>query len=190
MKVTAFNGSPRPEGNTAYLLRKVLEPIEAAGIATELVQVGGSGIHGCTACRQCAERKDGRCACDDDQLNVFLEKMAASDAILIGSPTYFAGVTAEIKALIDRCGYVNMVNGRTFARKIGAGVVVHRRGGATSVLDSINHMFLISRMIVPGSTYWNFGVGREEGEVAGDKEALANMRDLGETIAWLLPRLK
>lgn len=99
-------------------------------------------------------------------------------------------MTAELKALIDRAGFVALANGGRFARKIGAAVVVNRRGGATSVQDSINHMFLMSRMIVPGSTYWNFGVGLEKGEVANDTEALANMKDLGETIAWLVKRLK
>src|SRR5680860_1775323 len=99
-------------------------------------------------------------------------------------------MTAETTALIHRAGYVAIGNDGLFSRKIGAGVVVNRRGGATSVLDQINHMFLMSRMIVPGSTYWNFGVGREKGEVAGDEEALRNMRDLGDTIAWLIPRLR
>ena len=99
-------------------------------------------------------------------------------------------MTSEMKALIDRAGMVAGVNGRMFSRKIGAAVVVNRRGGATHVLDSINHLFLISRMIVPGSTYWNFGVGREKGDVEKDTEALENMKDLGETIAWLIKSLR
>jgi multimeric flavodoxin WrbA len=190
MKVTAFNGSPRPNGNTALLLRKALEPIAQAGIETELVQVGGTNIHGCKACMQCAKRKDRRCAFDDDMLNTFLGKMLESGGILLGSPSYFSGPTPEIKALIDRAGFVAVVNGRLMAHKIGAAVVAERRGGGVNVMDAINHMFLMSRMIVPGSTYWNFGVGLEPGAVANDKEALANMQDLGETIAWLLPRVQ
>lgn len=186
MKVVAFNGSPRKGGNTEYLLNKVLEPIAKAGLETELVQIGGKVIHGCRACNICAQRKDKRCANDSDELNTWLEKMIAADGILIGSPTYFASMSSETKALIDRAGYVATMNGRMFARKIGAAVVAVRRGGATNVLDSINHMFLMSRMIVPGSTYWNFGVGLNPGDVANDREALSNMRDLGETIAWLI----
>lgn len=186
MKAVAFNGSPRVGGNTEYLLKKALEPIAEAGIETELVQVGGRNIHGCRACYVCAQKKNRRCTFDDDMLNGWLEKMLEADAIILGSPTYYADMTSELKALIDRAGIVAGVNGRLFSRKIGAGVVVSRRGGATNVLDSINHMFLISRMIVPGSTYWNFGLARDKGEVAKDQEALDNMRDLGETIAWLV----
>jgi multimeric flavodoxin WrbA len=190
MKAIAFNGSPRKGGNTEFLLRKVLEPISEAGIETELVQIGDKPVRGCIACYKCRENKNSRCAIDTDMINECIGKMIQADAIILGSPTYFAGMTSEMKALIDRAGFVAGSNGRLFARKIGAGVVVHRRGGATSVLDSINHMFLISRMIVPGSTYWNFGVGREKGEVENDSEALANMKDLGETIAWLVKSLR
>ena len=189
MKVTAFNGSPHPDGNTAILLRKALEPIAGAGIETELVQVGGTNIHGCRACMRCAQRKDRRCACDDDVFNTFLEKMLASEGMLLGSPSYFCSLTPELKALIDRAGFVSRVNGDLLARKVGAGVAAERRAGGTHVMEAINHLFLMSRMIVPGSTYWNFGVGREPGAVANDQEAMANMQDLGEAIAWLLPRL-
>jgi multimeric flavodoxin WrbA len=190
MKAIAFNGSPRKGGNTEFLLKKVLEPINEAGIETELVQIGGKPVRGCIACYKCRENKNSRCAIDTDMINECIGKMIQADAIILGSPTFFAGMTSEMKALIDRAGFVAGSNGRLFARKIGAGVVVHRRGGATSVLDSINHMFLISRMIVPGSTYWNFGVGREKGEVENDSEAMSNMKDLGETIAWLVKSLR
>ena len=186
MKVVAFNGSPRVGGNTEILLNKVLEPIAQAGIETELVQVGGQNIHGCRACYACMKKKDGRCADSSDIVNECIEKMVSAQAIILGSPTYFADMTSEMKALIDRSGLVAKANDGMFSRKIGAGVVVSRRGGATHVLDSINHMFLMSRMIVPGSTYWNFGMGLNKGEVEADQEALANMRDLGETIAWLV----
>jgi multimeric flavodoxin WrbA len=190
MKAVAFNGSPRRGGNTEFLLKKVLEPISEAGIETELVQIGGRPLRGCTACNRCIENQDARCAVKSDMVNDCIAKMIAADAILLGSPTYFAGMSAELKALIDRAGFVAAVNGGLFSRKIGAAVVANRRGGATSVLDSIYHMFLMSRMIVPGSTYWNFGVALDKGDVENDEEALRNMRDLGETIAWLLKSLK
>ena len=186
MKITAFNGSPRPGGNTEFLLRTLLDAASAEGIETELIQVGGSGLQGCTACMQCRRKQDRKCALEGDEFNHWFAKMVESEAIVIGSPTYFAGMSADTKALIDRAGFVALGNGGLFARKIGAGVVAVRRGGAVPVLDSINHMFLMSRMIVPGSTYWNLGLGREKGEVENDAEGLRNMRDLGQTIAWLL----
>jgi multimeric flavodoxin WrbA len=189
MKVTAFNGSPHPDGNTALLLKKALEPIAAAGIQTELVQVGGTNIHGCRGCMACTKLKNKHCADDSDALNSFIDKMLASDGILIGSPSYFCDMTAETKALVDRAGFVAAYNGRMFARKVAAGVAAHRRAGGPHVMEALNRMFLMNRMIVPGSTYWNFGVGREPGEVAHDKEALANMQDLGETFVWLLQKI-
>jgi len=190
MKVVAFNGSPRKDGNCVRLIHHVFTALNAEGIETEMVQLGGNLIHGCKACYQCFERKDGRCVVAADMVNDCLAKMRQADGILFASPTYFADITPELKALIDRAGFVALANGGRFARKIGAAVVVNRRGGATNVMDSINHMFLMSRMIVPGSTYWNFGVGLEKGDVGNDAEALANMKDLGETIAWLIKRLK
>jgi multimeric flavodoxin WrbA len=189
MKAIAFNGSPRKGGNTEYLLKKVLEPIAEAGIETELVQIGGLQLRGCIGCYKCRENKNKKCAVTDDRMNEFIAKMIEADAIILGSPTYFAGMTSDMKALIDRSGFVAGGNGRMFSRKIGAAVAVHRRGGAINVQDGINHMFLINRMIIPGSTYWNFGVGLKKGDVSEDEEALVNMKDLGETIAWLVKTL-
>jgi multimeric flavodoxin WrbA len=189
MKVVAFNGSPSREGNTVILLRKVLSPIARAGIDTELVQVGGTSLSGCTACNQCFKEKDRRCAINSDIVNECIAKMVEADGIIMGSPSYFSGMTSGLKALIERAGLVAVANGNMFSRKVGAAVAVHRRGGAVNVFDAINHMFLMSRMIVPGSTYWNFGVGLEAGDVADDDEATQNMHDLGEMIVWLLKRL-
>lgn len=185
MKALAINGSPRKGGNTEILLRKVLEPIAAAGHRTEYMQVGGTRIQGCTACGACRRMKNRRCVIDDDIFNLAFAKMCEADAILIGSPTYFANMTAETKALIDRAGYVALANGGLLRRKIGAAVVSQRRGGAVHVMDSIHHLFLVNQMIVPGSTYWNFGMGNAPGEVLNDAEGLANMQNLGEQIAWL-----
>ena len=189
LKVIAFNGSPRKNGNTEILLNSLLKPIKDAGIETELIQIGGKAIRGCLACNKCGETKNSRCIIKTDSVNEYIAKMIKADAIIFGSPTYFAGMSSELKALIDRAGFVAYNNGSIFSRKIGAAVAVHRRGGATNVTDSINHMFLMSRMIVPGSTYWNFGVGLDKGDVEKDKEAIVNMQDLGETIAWLLKRM-
>ncbi|NCD22662.1 MAG: flavodoxin family protein [Spartobacteria bacterium] len=185
MKVLAINGSPRKGGNTELLLRKILEPLAAAGHQTEYVQVGGTRIRGCTACGACGRMKNKRCVIEDDVFNLVFAKMLEADAIAIGSPVYFADVTAETKALIDRAGRVARTNGGLLHRKIGAAAVAARRGGAIHAVDTINHLFLANQMVVPGSTYWNFSLGRDPGDVLADEEGLANMRDLGEQIAWL-----
>lgn len=189
MKVLAINASPRPDGNTAMLLNKALEPIAAEGIETELYQLGGKLVAGCKACYACFANKDRRCVQDDDPVNELVQKMAEADGMLLGSPTYFADVTPELKALIDRAGLVSIANGGLLRRKVGAGVIAVRRGGAVHVLDTINHFFLIAQMVIPGSCYWNFGVGRNKGEVAEDEEGLRTMKVLGENMAWALKKL-
>lgn len=185
MYALAVNGSPRKKGNTEYLLKAVLAPLSESGWETEFVQLGGKDIRGCKACNKCFEKQNKRCVIKDDDFNEIMEKMIRADAIILGSPTYFTDVSAEIKALLDRSGYVSFANGRLFAGKIGAAVIAVRRGGGTHAYDSINHMYLMSQMIVPGSTYWNLGFGLNKGEVADDAEGMANMRNLGATIAWM-----
>jgi multimeric flavodoxin WrbA len=188
MKVLAINGSPRKEGNTSRLLKLVCSELEREGIDTELFQLGKKKIRGCIACYKCFENRDRRCAVDNDVLNGCLEKMIEADGILLGSPTYFSDVTAEMKALIDRAGLVAIANDHLFKRKAGAAVVAVRRAGSIHVFDSINHLFFISQMIVPGSSYWNMGIGLEEGEVEQDEEGVRTMKTLGENMAWLLKR--
>lgn len=185
MYALAVNGSPRKGGNTERLLKHVLAPLNTAGWETELVQVGGKNIRGCIACYKCFEKKNNRCAVDKDKFNAVMEKMIRAQAVIIGSPTYFTDVSADTKAVLDRAGLVAIANKFLFRGKIGAAVVAVRRGGGTHVFDTINHMYLMSQMIVPGSTYWNLGYGRNPGEVENDAEGLNNMRHLGETIAWL-----
>lgn len=189
MKVIAFNGSPRKEGNTAILLRCVLEELANEGISVDFFQLGGVFIKPCRACYQCFERKDRRCSVGDDIANRCIEKMEAADGILLGSPTYFTDVTAEVKALIDRAGLVAKANGDMFKRKVGAAVVAVRRAGSTHAFDSINHLFLISQMIVPGSLYWNMGFGLEKGDVTRDEEGIRTMKILGQNMAWLLKKI-
>jgi multimeric flavodoxin WrbA len=189
MKVVAFNGSARKDGNTAILVRRVFAELEQEGIETELVQLAGQPIHGCSACGQCFKNKNQKCVFDDDIVNACIEKMRAADGIILASPTYFADLTSETKALIDRAGYVARANGNLFRRKVGAAVVTARRTGAIHALDSINHFFLIGEMIVPGSSYWNIGLGRAIGEVEHDEEALRTMETLGQNMAWLLKKI-
>jgi multimeric flavodoxin WrbA len=190
MKVVAFNGSPRPNGNTAILIHKVLASLEVEGIETEYVQVGGQAIHGCMACRTCQKLKNGECKIVSDNVNAYIKKMVEADGIILGSPTYFSMMTPELKALIDRAGLVAMSNDHMFKHKVGAAIVAVRRTGAMPTFDAINHFFLISEMIVVGSSYWNVGIGRAIGEVNNDVEGLTTMETLGKNIAWLLAKLK
>jgi multimeric flavodoxin WrbA len=190
MRVVAFNGSARKNGNTATMIRTALAELEKEGIETEMVQLAGQAIHGCRACYNCGKNKDGHCSHDDDAVNSYIDKMVAADGILLASPTYFSDVTAEMKALMDRAGMTVRMNGDLLRRKVGAAIVVARRGGAIHTFDSLNHFFFIGQMVVPGSSYWNMGYGRERGEVEKDDEGLATMRTLGENMAWLLKKLK
>jgi multimeric flavodoxin WrbA len=190
MKVVAFNGSARKDGNTALLVRHAFTALEGEGIETELVQLAGERIRGCTACYRCFATKDRRCAVTDDVVNDCIARMEEADGIIIASPTYFADISAETKAIIDRCGMVARANGNLFRRKAGAAVIAVRRGGAIHAFDSINHFFLISEMIIPGSSYWNIGIGRNIGDVDGDEEGVSTMQALGSNMAWLLKRLE
>lgn len=185
MYAIAINGSPRKGGNTEVLLQEVLAELKNGGWETELVKVGGTAIRGCIACGKCFENQDNECSVKKDNFNKIFAKMLKADAMILGSPTYFAAVSADLKALIERAGYVAYANGNAFSGKIGAAVVAVRRGGATHVYDTINHMFQMSRMILPGSTYWNMGYGLNKGEVSEDHEGLANMQHLGKSIDWL-----
>jgi multimeric flavodoxin WrbA len=188
MKVVAFNGSPRPDGNTSCLIKHVHKALKAEGIDTEIVQLGGNPIRGCKACFQCFRSKNGRCVQADDMVNDCIEKMRQADGIILASPTYVTGITPELTALIDRTCLVAGANGQFLKRKAGAAVVAVRRGGEILAFDMINHFFLITQMIVPGSCYWNMGIGREKGEVEKDEEGIRTMTILGENMAWLLKR--
>ena len=190
MLALAINASPRKNSNTGILIGHVLQPLKDAGWETEVIKIGAKPMSGCIACMQCLKQKNNRCSITKDAFNDIFARMLEADAIILGTPTYFTDVTAELKGLIDRSGYVALVNGRKFSGKIGAAVVAVRRGGATHAFDSINHLFLMSNMIVPGSRYWNMGYGLKEEEVLNDKEGLANMANLGEMIAWLGKSIK
>lgn len=189
MKVVAFNGSARKDGNTAIMVRWVFGELEKEGIETELFQMEGKKIGGCIACFKCFQNKNQRCAVKKDVANECIEKMLEADGIILASPVYFADVTPQIKALMDRAGMVGIANGHIYRRKVGASLVVARRGGASHTFNSLNHFFFISEMIVPGSSYWNMGFGLQPGEVEKDEEAKGTMVTLGENMAWLLKRI-
>ena len=190
MKVVAFNGSARKDGNTALLISRVLQVLEAKGIETELIQLAGEQIRGCNACRTCFSTKNKRCVIEGDNVNAYIQKMIEADGIILGSPVYFSMMTPELKALIDRAFYVARANRHLFKRKVGAAVVAARRAGGIPTFDAINHLFLISQMIIPGSSYWNIGIGSKKGEVKNDEEGMKTMEDLGRNMAWLIKKTK
>ena len=189
MKVVALCGSARKQGNTALLLKTVLAPLREAGAETELIELAKSELRGCMACYVCFLEKNGTCVLKKDIVNYCIGKMAAADAILLGSPAYFTDVSSEMKALIDRCGMVSQANGDMLQRKLGAAVVAVRRTGGIHAFDTMNHFFLANRMIVVGSNSWNIGIGPEMGDVVDDGEGMKTMRLLGENMAWLLNKL-
>ncbi len=191
MKVVAFNGSARKDGNTAMLIAKVFAPLQAAGVETEMIQLGTEQIRGCVACYQCFENKNKKCNIGEiDMINYYIEKIIRADVLIIASPTYFADVTANMKAFIERCGMVSRANNNLFKRKLGAAIVSVRRAGAIQTFETLNNFFLILEMIVVGSSYWNIGIGRAPGDVLEDQEGLQTMQALGENILWLLNKVK
>jgi len=189
LKVVAFNGSPRWDGNTSILIEKVLKELNKEGIKTEHMHVASEKLRGCTACYKCFEKLDKRCIIQGDFINNCIEKMIDADGIILGSPTYFTDVTAEMKALIDRAGFVAKANDDLLKRKVGAAVVSVRRAGSIHVFDTLNHFFSINQMITVGSNYWNVGIGLDKGEVNNDLEGINTMEILGQNMAWLLKKL-
>jgi len=190
MKVLGINCSPRKGGNTELLLKEVFKAIEKEDIRTELFQLGGKKVSGCIACMKCKKKKDGYCHQKNDAINDCIKKMMKADAIIIGSPVYFADLTADAKALLEVAGYALRAAGNPLKRKPAAAIIAVRRAGAIHSFHSINNFFLINEMIVVGSSYWNVGIGREKGDVLNDEEGLRTMRVLGENMAWVLKKLK
>lgn len=189
MKVIGINGSPRKDGNTAILIQTVFEELTKEGIETELIQLSGKNIEGCKACWACHKNKNQQCVITDDFFNECFAKMLASDGIILGSPVYSAGVTSQMKALIDRASMVLAGNRGIFKHKIGASVVAARRGGAISAFDTLNNFLYSKEMFLVGSSYWNMAYGNAIGEVEQDQEGINNMKNLGQNIAWILKKI-
>ncbi len=189
MKVVALNASARKDGNTAILLNLVMDELKQEGIETEMIQLGGKQLAGCRACYKCFKNKDRRCIMKDDLLNEIIEKMEGAEGILLGSPTYFSDVSSNMRAFIERCGFVGRANDYMFKRKVGASVVAVRRAGAIPAFSSMNLFLHYMQMVMPGSSYWSLGIGRDPGEVNNDAEGVQTMKDLGKNMAWLMKQL-
>jgi multimeric flavodoxin WrbA len=190
MKVIGINGSPRKNGNTSILIKAVFHELKKEGIETELINIALKPVRGCKGCYKCLKNQNKRCVFDDDIVNECIEKMITADGIILGSPTYFTDVTAEMKALIDRAGTVSITNGSILKHKVGGSVVAVRRGGAIHAFDTMNHFMHYMQMYLVGASYWNMAYGFETGEVNNDKEGMENMKTLGENMAYLLKKIK
>lgn len=190
INVVALNGSARKGGNTSILLKTVLNRLEQEGIQTELIEMSGAKIHSCILCRECLKRRNCRCGPKDDEANTYIAKMEKADGILLGSPLSGGSISPQMKALTDRARLVGRANGGMFRRKVGAGVIAVRGAGAIQAFHALNHFFLISEMVIPGSTSWNVAAGGDIGTVEKDKEGIQNMKVLGRNMAWLLKKIK
>lgn len=185
MKVVAFNGSPKKNGNTYHAISIVSKELEKEGIEIETVHVGDKPIRGCLACGMCAKNKDARCVIDD-QVNEWIQKMIDADGIIIASPVYFAGIAGTMKSFLDRAFYVSSSNGGLFRHKVGAAIAVVRRSGGVTTFEQLNNYLVWSEMIVPGSNYWNVIHGTSPGEVLQDSEGVQILQILAKNMAWVL----
>lgn len=188
MKVIGINGSARRDGNTALIIGKVFEELNKEDIETELIQLADYEIQTCRGCFACKGRSN--CAFAKDGFAEIFSRMVEADGIILGSPVYSADVSARMKAFMERGGVVVATNPGLLRHKVGASVAAVRRGGGMTTVDTMNHFMLNKEMIVVGSTYWNMVYGKNIGDVRNDDEGIANMRNLGENMAWLIKQLK
>ena len=180
MKVLLLNGSPKANGNTALALQEMAAVFAKEGVETEIIHVGNKDVRGCVACGSCGRL--GKCIFDD-VVNEVAAKFEAADGLVIGSPVYYAGANATVMALLQRLFYSSHFD-KTM--KVGASVVVARRGGCSATYDEINKFFGISGMPIAPSQYWNSVHGGAPGQAAQDEEGMQTMRTLARNMAFLM----
>lgn len=185
MKVVAFNGSPKQEGNTFHAIKMVAQELEKEGIDVEIIHVGNKNIRGCLACNGCVRNQNEKCVIKDE-VNEWIQKMKEADGIILGSPVHYASIGATMKAFLDRAFYVTSVNNSMLRHKVGASVVAVRRSGGVPTFEQLNQYINYSEMLMPTSNYWNVIHGAAPGEVKGDEEGKQIMRVLGKNMAWLM----
>ncbi len=184
MKVVAFNGSPKKEGNTYQAIKLVAAELEKEGMEVEIIHVGSKAIRGCLACGLCAKNNDEKCVIDNDEVNDWIQKMKAADGILLGSPVHYAAIGGTMKSFLDRAFYVG--NTVIFRHKVGAAVVAVRRSGGVATFNQLNNYINYAEMLIPTTNYWNVIHGTAPGEALDDEEGKQIMRVLGKNMAWLM----
>lgn len=184
MKVVAFNGSPKKEGNTYHAIKMVEEELKQEGIAVEIIHVGDKAIRGCLACNACVRNKNGKCIIDNDEVNIWIQKMREADGILLGSPVYYSAIAGTMKSFLDRAFYV--ANDGSLRHKVGAAVVAVRRSGGVTTFNQLNNYINYAEMLMPSTNYWNVIHGTAPGEAIEDEEGKQIMRILGKNMAWLM----
>ncbi len=185
MKVVAFNGSPKKEGNTYQAIKIVADELEKQGIETEIVHVGNKTIKGCTSCGTCRDRSE-RCVISNDEVNEWIQKMKTADGIILGSPVYYSGVNGTMKSFLDRAFFVIGSSGNFLRHKVGVSVAAVRRSGGIPTIEQLNKYINYSEMLMPGSNYWNVIHGMTPGEISEDAEGIQIMRVLGKNMAWTM----
>jgi len=183
MKVLGIVGSPRPGGNTETLTQIALEEVKKEGLKTELIRLAGKKIEPCDGCRTCV--KSGKCHIKDDFQSIY-KKMVKADGIILSTPVYYGAATPQMASLISR---FYSARGKPLKNKVGGPIVVARRAGHNFTFAQLMFFFMISEMIVPGSTYWNVAFGRTKGEVVKDKEGVQTIRNFGQKLAWLVKKI-
>ena len=180
MKVLIINGSPRANGNTSIAINELVKTFSAEEIETDVCHIGNKDIRGCIACRKCSEL--GHCVFND-AVNELAPKFEEADGLIVASPVYYASANATLIACLDRLFFSTHFD-KTM--KVGASIVVARRGGCSSTFDELNKYFTITGMPIASSRYWNSVHGRESGEAAYDAEGLMNMRILARNMTFLM----
>lgn len=188
MKVIAFNGSPKKNGNTYQAIRMVADELEKEGIEIEIVHVGDKLIRGCLGCGACSRNNDERCIIGDDIVNESIQKIKQADGIIIGSPVHFSGIAGTMKSFLDRVFYISKND--ILRHKVGVSVVAVRRSGGVTTFNQLNNYINYAEMIMPSTNYWNVIHGTLPGEVSQDEEGNQIMRVLGKNMAWLLKSLE
>lgn len=185
MKVVAFNGSPKVQGNTYDCINAVAEELRKENIQVEIINVGSKSIRGCACCGGCSKNKDHRCVINDE-VNEWTLKMKEADGIILGSPVYYAGLNGNMKSFLDRAFMISGANGGFLRHKVGASVAVARRAGSVGTVDEMNKFISFTEMIMPTSNYWPVVYGGAPGEAKKDEEGMQTMRILGKNMAWLM----
>ena len=180
MKVLIINGSPHANGNTAIAIKELVKTFEVQGVEAEVCHIGNKDIRGCIACGKCSEL--GKCVFND-AVNEIAPKFEEADGLVVASPVYYASANATLIACLDRLFYST---GFDKTIKVGASVVVARRGGCSATFDELNKYFTICNMPVASSQYWNCVHGREQGQAALDAEGLQTMRTLAKNMSFLM----